>query len=73
MDNRLDMVAKKRDLKPDGSHFNAKLTTDQVKEIIESCKDKTSTQTAIARKFNVSDATVSSIISGKRWRGRITV
>jgi acetone carboxylase gamma subunit len=63
-DNAQDMVRKGRAHQPKGEiHPGAKLTESQVRQI----RQETCPQILTARKYNISQANVSSIKTGKRW------
>lgn len=51
---------------------SAKLTTEVASEIRALAATRTMSQAAIARKFNVTPATVSYLLSGKTWRENTT-
>jgi hypothetical protein len=69
-DNTLDMVAKGRNGKggPKGAlHGRAKLTEEQMREI-KSTPRCWGSSAALARRYGVSRAAISYILSGKRWK-----
>jgi len=64
-ENSLDAVAKGRIVSGD-SHYNSKLTSDQVVQIKSMLGD--SSQSEIARIFNVNQTTIWMIANGRNWR-----
>lgn len=64
-DNARDRDAKDR-VQHGQTHYAAKLTEEDVAEIIK-CSG-TNTQTELARKFRVDPSNISQILSGKRWK-----
>ncbi len=65
-DNVADRNAKRRQAKGEG-HGRAVLTEEEVKEI-RSRSARNDTNRSIANDFGISDACVSHIVTGKRWR-----
>jgi transcriptional regulator len=64
------MVKKGRSAVQDGTmnHNGHKLTDEQIKEILYKVKQKGITQHAISIEYGVSDALISGIVNGYRWK-----
>jgi hypothetical protein len=61
-DNARDAVTKGRWIRPQSKHVNAKLTADQVRDIRRLYAEGSIVQTALAKKFGVCQAVISSIV-----------
>ena len=66
-DNMNDMVSRGRSKKGE-RHWNHKLTEDQISEILKNRETREVTQRSLARKFGVSESTITHVIKGRTWR-----